>query len=203
MTALDKDGVRKFQLTVPVSHERSNVANGTHRIHCLASEQNPPIRTIASKLFVNVDGFAYLAFTKNDWAVMADSCPSAAVIDPRKVTFERTDRIVLWQIHPDGTYRDTVVEESRIKNPYLSPVEVSSPSGALIPDGLGGVLLAVRRPYSSPDDKTTPIPAEYVYRIDGEGTVVYRSLLPKREGNFTTRWCLERTTSASPREAAF
>jgi hypothetical protein len=27
-----------------------------------------------------------------------------------------------------------------------------------------------------------PEPAEYVYRIDGEGNVIYRSLLPRREG---------------------
>ena len=182
VTALDRDGTQKFRLTVPVSHERSNVAKGTSGIHCLRSEQNSLIRTVASKMFVNIDGFAYLAFTQNEWAIMADSCPSAAAIDARNVSFARTDRIVLWQIHPDGTYRDTVVEESKIRNPYLSPVEVSSPTGALIPDGLGGVLLAVRRPLNAPADKTPSIPTEYVYRIDGEGNVVYRRMLPKREG---------------------
>ncbi len=183
VTALDRDGKRKFQLTVPVSHERSNVANGKSGIHCLPSEQNSLIRTVPSRLFVNIDGFAYLAFTQNDWAIMADSCPSDAAIDPRNVGFARTDRIVLWQIHPDGTYRDTVLEESKIKNPYLSPVETSSPTGEIIPDGLGGELLAVRRPLNAPTDKTPPIPAEYVYRIDGDGKVLYRSILPKREGD--------------------
>jgi hypothetical protein len=112
---------------------------------------------------------------------MADSCPSAPAIDARNVSFVRIDRIVLWQIHPDGAYRDTVVEESKTRNPYLSPVEGSSPTGALIPDSLGGVLLTLRRPLNSPADKTLPIPTEYVYRIDGEGNVVYRRMLPKRE----------------------
>jgi len=182
VTALDKDGTQKVQLTLPVSHTRSNVANGTGGIHCLPSEQISPIRTLASKLFVNIDGFAYLAFTQNDWAITADSCPSAAAIAAQNISFARADRIVLWQIHPDGTYRETVVEKSQTKNPFLSSAEVSSPTGALIPDGLGGELLAVRRPLNSAGDNTAPLPTEYVYRIDEEGNVVYRSMLPKREG---------------------
>ncbi len=183
VTAIEADGALKFQLTVPSSHERENVKHGAGGIQCLPGERRSPIRTISSKLFVNVDGFAYFAFTQNDWSVLADSCPTKTAIDPRTVRFSRTDRIVLWQIHADGMVHDTVIDESTMTNPLMHPVEVSAPTGNIIPDGFGGVLLSVRRPLSSPSDKAPAVPAEYIYRIDSEGTVVYRSLLPKREGS--------------------
>jgi hypothetical protein len=180
VTAIDKDGAKKFELTVPVSTQHSNMEN-TGKIRCLPKERNSPLRTIASKLFVDPDGLAYLAFTQHDWGVMADSC-SPGAIDASNVSFTRHERIVLWQIHADGTYRDTLVEESTSVSPLLNAAEVSSPTGAIIPDGLGGVLLAVRRSHNSPSDRKPPAPAEFIYRIDGEGNVLYRSLLPSREG---------------------
>lgn len=149
---------------------------------CRPTDRNSLVRIFTSKLFVSVDSFAYLAFTQNDWDVASEACPTGGIVDPKNVNFNRTDRIILWQIHPDGSYRATVVEESNNSNPLLTPVEVPSPTGAIIPDGMGGVLLAVRRPHNSPDDKVPPVPAEFIYRIDGEGRVVYRSLLPSRDG---------------------
>jgi hypothetical protein len=113
---------------------------------------------------------------------MADSCSSGSVIDARNVTFTRNDRVSLWQIHADGTYRDTVVEESKSTAPLLNSEDASSPTGAIIPDGLGGVLLAMRSSHNSPSDRKPPVPAEFIYRINGEGNVLYRSLLPSREG---------------------
>lgn len=182
VTAIDKDGARKFDLAVPASHQRNNVANAADGVPCRPTDRNSLVRIFTSKLFVSVDSFAYLAFTQNDWDVASEACPTGGIVDPKNVNFNRTDRIILWQIHPDGSYRATVVEESNNSNPLLTPVEVPSPTGAIIPDGMGGVLLAVRRPHNSPDDKVPPVPAEFIYRIDGEGRVVYRSLLPSRDG---------------------
>ena len=182
VSAIDKDGALKFQATVPPSHERTNVTKTAGAIHCLPSEGKALNRTLTSKLFVNIDGFAYLAFTQTEWDVLADSCPTAAAVDGRNVRFTHSDRILLWQMQRDGTRRETVIDDSTNTNQLTAPVEISSPTGDIIPDGFGGVLLSVRRPLGSPEDKTAPVFSDYIYRIDGEGKVIYRSLLPRREG---------------------
>jgi hypothetical protein len=156
------------------------VNNGS-KIRC-TSERSSPLRNIVSKMFVDPDGLAYVAFTRDEWAVTADACPAGGVVEARDITFARDHRVGLRQIHADGTYRDTVVEESNVTGPLLNSTDVSSPTGEIIPDGFDGVLLAMRSAHNSPSDKKPPVPAEFVYRIDGEGKVLYRSLLPSREG---------------------
>lgn len=64
-----------------------------------------------------------------------------------------------------------------------SAVSVPSPTGGLITDGMGGALLAIRKPLNAPDEKTHAGAAEYVYRVDPEGKVLYRLLLPSYEGD--------------------
>ena len=89
---------------------------------------------------------------------------------------------MLWQIHPDGTYRSTIVEDSKNNRPLSESVSVASPTGSIIPDGLGGVLLPIRLSHNAIVENVNGSPDELIYRIDENGEVVYRFPLPKYDG---------------------
>jgi outer membrane protein assembly factor BamB len=184
ITGLDEvTGEAKFELTVPASREQlRNVRRFGKQILCASNSSTPPVPPIASRMFVNMDGFAYLAFTQSESALSTGRCTVGSTVAPRDVTFARDERVVLWQIHPDGTYRSTVVEESKETAPLSRPMASASPTGAIIPDGFEGVLLSMR---SSPNPAGTALhrsPDEFIYRLDQDGKVVYKLLLPKFEG---------------------
>ncbi|HLX84788.1 MAG TPA: hypothetical protein VKR59_12875 [Terriglobales bacterium] len=184
ITGLDEvTGARNFQLTPLASTEvLTNVKRvGTNYV-CIAQPLSGPIRTIASRIFVNVDGFAYVAFTQHDWSLKTAKCVPGSPVAPSHVAFLRDERVVLWQIHPDGTYRSTIVEESKNKRPITESVSPPSPTGAIIPDGLGGVLVSVRWSHDTIDGEVHTSADELIYRIDGEGHVVYKLPLPRYDG---------------------
>ena len=183
LTALDEvTGEQKFELPIPESHQRfTNLRQAAGKFSCGSSSvASLPIST--STLFVNVDGFAYLAFAQNEWTLAVPACTPGSPVEPEKVSFSRDEKAVLWQIHPDGTLRSTVVEQTKGIHPLSEPAMVASPTGALIPDGLGGVLLSLRKSQAGLVFGM-PRPAdEFVYRLDPEGTVLYRFLLPRYKG---------------------
>ena len=184
VTGLDEvTGEPRFELTVPASHERlSNVRKAGMKIRCGSRSGASPVRTIASRLFVNIDGFAYMAFTQNERTLETATCTPGSAIEPRHVNVARHERVVLWQIHPDGTYRSTIVEESEGSRPLSEPATVASPTGGIIPDGLGGVLLSIRRSANATGEDVPRSPDEFVYRLDQDGKVIYRFPLPKYDG---------------------
>jgi outer membrane protein assembly factor BamB len=98
------------------------------------------------------------------------------------VTFARDERVELWQIHPDGSYRSTMVEESKNERAITESVSPPSPTGSIIPDGFGGVLLPIRWSHDIVVGEIHTSADELVYRIDENGNVVYRLPLPKYEG---------------------
>jgi len=185
VTGLDGvTGARKFELTLPASYEKQiNVQKFGKEIVCASKSSSSPIRTTTSHLFVNIDGFAYIAFTQNDWGLGTVKCAAESVIAPPDVNFTRDDRVLVWQIHPDGTYRSTIVEESKNNRPFSEPASVASPTGSIIPDGLGGVLLPIRWSHIVTAEALQGSPDELVYRIDKNGDVVYRFVLPKYDGS--------------------
>jgi outer membrane protein assembly factor BamB len=176
-------GETKFDLTVPASHEQlSNVQKAGIKLLCGSKSSISPIRTTASRLFVNMDGFAYVAFTQNERALASESCTPGSEIEPGNVQFSRDDRVILWQIHGDGKYRTTTVEESKGSHSLSEPGTAAAPTGAIIPDGLGGVLLSIRRsPYAMGEDVHRSAD-EYIYRLDQDGKVIYKFALPKYDG---------------------
>jgi outer membrane protein assembly factor BamB len=97
------------------------------------------------------------------------------------VSVAREEEVVLWQIHADGTYRSTIVERSKDTHPLSSPVSGFSPTGAIIPDGLGGVLLSIRKASGTVSDIRNSTD-EFVYRLNADGDVVYTMLLPRYAG---------------------
>jgi outer membrane protein assembly factor BamB len=184
LTGFDEiTGTQKFQLTIPTSQERlANVRKTGTTILCTSQPSTSAVPMVASRLFVNIDGFAYLAFTKTERTLTSGSCPPGSVIQPRDVTSVFQARMVLWQIHPDGSFRSTVVEESQVAGPLLNSTPLASPTGAIIPDGLGGVLLSVRRSRNVEEGDVRPVRDEFVYRLDQDGKLVYRFPLPRYGG---------------------
>jgi len=184
ITGLDEvTGARNFQLTLPASIETlTNVQRIGTRYFCTAESRFGPIRTITSRLFVNIDGFAYVAFTHHDWSLKTGKCIPGSEIPPQDVTFARDERVELWQIHPDGSYRSTMVEESKNERSITESVSPPSPTGSIIPDGLGGVLLPIRWSHDIVVGEIHTSADELVYRIDENGNVVYRLPLPKYDG---------------------
>jgi hypothetical protein len=71
-----------------------------------------------------------------------------------------------------------VIEEAKTSGRPPQPLRAAYPTGEILTDGLGGVLLSVRRaPMGTPD------PGDgLVYRVDEEGKVVYRTPMPKYAG---------------------
>jgi hypothetical protein len=140
-------GTEKFTLTLPESHENElNVQSSGGKLLCVPGRSiSNLLESKTSGLFVNTDGDAYLAFTLFNWTVSAKKCPAGSVMDSHNVSFSENDKTVLWRVHPDGSYKETVVEQTQRANlPEGTPLPVASPTGAIIPDGFGGVLLSMR-----------------------------------------------------------
>ena len=184
ITGLDEvTGARNFQLTLPASVETlTNVKRVGSNYICIAQSFSGPIRTITSRLFVNIDGFAYVAFTQHDWSLKTGKCVPGSAVAPQNVAFLRNERVVLWQMHPDGTYRSTIVEESKNKRPITESVSPPSPTGGIIPDGLGGLLLSVRWSHDTVVGEIHTSADDLIYRIDEDGHVVYKLPLPMYDG---------------------
>jgi len=185
VTGLDEvTGARLFELPLPKSNENQiNVQRVGTKILCSSKSSSSPLRTITSRLFVNIDGFAYIAFTQNEWTSRTGACAPESVVAPSKVNLTRDERLVLWQIHPDGTYRSTIIEESKSTSPISEPAKTALPTGSIIPDGLGGVLLSVRLSHNAIAEDAHGLSDELVYRIDEEGEVAYRFRLPRYAGS--------------------
>jgi len=175
-------GAVKFELVPPASHVKQVNVQRPRKVICAARATSGPLRSFPSRLFVNIDGFAYVAFSQNEWTLESPGCTPGEVVAPAKVIFTRDEKIVLWQIHPDGTYRSTIVEASRREDNLATPVTAGSPTGAIIPDGLGGVLLSVRWSHSDIVPDVVGQPDELIYRIQENGEVVYKSPLPRYDG---------------------
>jgi hypothetical protein len=174
-------GKQQFDLTVPPSYETwHNLRPAGGKIQCVAQSSSAPLPTLSSHLFVNIDGFAYLAFTRREWVLESARCAQGSTVEPREVNLDASEHVVLWQIHSDGTYRSSNVEESKVSRVFSERTDTVFPTGAIIPDGLGGVLLAIRRS-QNPDDVDGPAD-ELVYRIDDDGKLVYEFPLPKNNG---------------------
>ena len=183
LTGFDEiTGAKKFEHSLPASKERlTNVRRAGQTLTCASQPSTITVPTAVSRLFVGIDGFAYLAFSLADRTLGAQGCKPGSLVAPRDVTSALDGQVLLWQVHPDGTYRSTVVEESHGRRPLPEPALVASPTGGIIPDGLGGLLLSIRRsPYAA--QQASGSGDEFVYRLDQDGKVLYTLPLPKYDG---------------------
>jgi outer membrane protein assembly factor BamB len=181
----EETGVEKFSLRIPASHENElHLRRSGDNVIC-ASDRSVAnrLRILASGLFVNTDGDAYAAFTQNEWTVGVDKCVEGSVIAPQKIYFSRDDKLVLWRIHSDGSVQSRIIDQiSQQRTSFAEPMAVFSPTGDIIPDGFGGVLLSVRSTHNQVPQKVRGATDEYVYRITENGNVAYRFPLPKYSG---------------------
>ena len=184
VTALDQTtGEKQFELKIPASHEQlTNVTRSGTQILCALNASTSPVPILASRLFVNIDDFAYVAFAEHESTLTAPACTPGAAIPARDVSVASADSVVLWQIHPDGTYRSTIADESKGVRPLSMPVSTASPTGGIIPDDSGGVLLSVSKSAPSRGKDAPGSTEEYVYRLNQDGDFVYKFLLPKYAG---------------------
>jgi hypothetical protein len=187
ITVLDgATGIENFSLKIPASRESEiNLTRSGDKIICAPGRSvSHALRMLTSGLFVNTDGLAYAAFAENDWKVGTDKCAAGSVVDPAKVYFSRDDRLVLWQIHSDGSQKTTMVDASQQERAsFAAPWTIMSPTGDIIPDGFGGVLLSVRWSHTDITQKGISSPDEFVYRITEDGEVAYKFPLPKYVGS--------------------
>jgi outer membrane protein assembly factor BamB len=131
---------------------------------------------------VNMDGYAYVAFAESDWTLRAADCTPGQTVEAKDVTFLRDDKLVLWQIHPEGSFQATVVENFKTKQPLSSPISLAWPTGALVTDNMNGTLIPVRVSQADPSSNTTSAADEFVYRVSQDRELVFRFPLPKYSG---------------------
>lgn len=187
LTALDEiTGKVHFALTLPASHEtQKNIKRDNNQVTCAPGLTTNPLRTVTSRLMVNMDGFAYLAFTQNEWTLDGGKCTAGMVLDPHTLNFIRDEKLLLWQIHPDGTYRSMLVEATKLTQLLSAPTTVASPTGALVPDDMNGTLVPVRLSHNVMPENIIDSSDELVYRVNDQGDVVYKFPLPKYSGTVT------------------
>jgi outer membrane protein assembly factor BamB len=181
VTAIDElSGEHKFDLVLPPSRETfiSRAKDGAQSPCPTASRSGA--RTFVSGLFGNTDGYTYLAFTESARTLAVRDCSDLATVSSGLRLLSRYDNLVLWQVHPDGTYRTTIVEGS---DTLTGSAGMAVPTGAVIPDGFDGVLLSVRVPRDLRNAGPNGTADEFVYRIDPDGNVIYKFPLPKYAGS--------------------
>ena len=184
LTALDDAaGTKLFELPVPASEDRLvNVKKDGSAFVCTANSASTPSRTIVSRVFVNMDGFAYIAFTQNARKLGIAKCKPGSTVNPADMYLTRDENLVLWQIHQDGTYREIPVEKYKGEQSLTAPITTLSPTNALVTDNMNGMLIPVQASHQAGWDGATSAADEFIYRVDQEGEVVFKFPLPKYTG---------------------
>ncbi len=184
VTGIDEEsGALRFELKLPPSGEiQKNARRSGANVTCAAGTVRNPLRTIVSRLFVNMDGNAYVAFTQSEWRLDGGKCISESAIEPSTLNLVRDDRLLLWQIHPDGTHQDTEVEADKLTQALSAPMNIAAPTGALLTDNMNGTLIPVRLAHSLTTANASDSADEFIYRVNDQGELVYKLAMPKYSG---------------------
>jgi outer membrane protein assembly factor BamB len=132
---------------------------------------------------VNMDGYGYLAFTHNEWTLTTEKCTLGETIDPKDVTLTRDDKLVLWKIDPNGSYRAIVVEATKTKQALSAPTSKVSPTNAIVTDNRNGTLIPVRVSHNVASGNANEPAAEFIYRVNQDGELLYKFPLPQYSGS--------------------
>jgi hypothetical protein len=136
-----------------------------------------PIPAAVSRVYVNMDGFAYIAFSKIERTIGTENCVPGAVVSTTQLRLTRREDIYLWQIHQDGTHREIVVESIHREQPFSDQLDTFSPTTSILTDNMNGTLVPVQVTHSNGSP-----PDDFEYRVDAEGNVVYKFPFPKYSG---------------------
>ena len=178
-------GAEKFELKLPLSHEYEvNLRKSGDTFICTPGRSvSHALRTETSGLFVNTDGDAYAAFTVKHRTLGVEKCTAESVVEPQKVHVSHENQLILWRIQEDGSHRDTIVDTSKQSRLSLAASATDvSPTGDIIPDGFGGVLLSIRSGSKAATQKASGQFDEFVYRVTDEGALAYKFPLPRYVG---------------------
>ncbi len=179
----EKLGTLSFELSVPISYEKDvNLKRDGTKISCLRGSFSKALPAMASKIMVNMDGNAYVAFSQREWVLTTSECTPGHEVDPKNVTVARNDQLVLWKIEPDGALHPIVVETNKTKQPLAAAANVLAPTGAIITDNMNGTLISVQASQRKISDSGAEAADEFVYRVRQNGELVYKFPLPKYSG---------------------
>lgn len=179
LTVFDEaDGTEQFGLPIPASRENlTGLRRAGIKFVCSEGSVSNPAPAAVSRVYVNMDGFAYLAFSQSERTIRPEHCAAGEAVDPAQLRLTRQEDVYLWQIHSDGTYRAMVVESVHQEQPLSEPLDTFSPTHSILTDNMNGTLVPVQVTHSD----GAP-PDEFEYRVDAAGNVVYKFPLPKYSG---------------------
>ena len=126
-----------------------------------------------------MDGFTYLAFTRTERTLRVPRCGDQP--SPR-TSLAPVDELIVWQIHPDGTFRSTVVISNSSNQPLSGASLSASPTGEIITDNNYGILMSVRMTHLPNSGSLAQPSDEFVYRLDPEGNILFSIPMPKYVG---------------------
>lgn len=184
LTGLDEtSGDVKFTLPLPASHQHDkNVREDGSSLRCAAGSSTKAVKAEFSRVIVNMDGLAYIAFRQSEWTLDGGDCKAGVAVDAHTLTLTRDDKIVLWQLHPDGTYVGFTVEENKLKQAQAAPLNITYPTPSLLTDNMNGTLIPVRTSHALAGTDINDAPDEFIYRVSPDGELLYRMALPKYPG---------------------
>jgi outer membrane protein assembly factor BamB len=185
LTGIDESsGKIRFDLALPSSRM---IGDRVHRkgssFVCASNGFSALLPIYTSRVIVNMDGLAYLAFTQRTRIVKAnEACALGGSVDPKTTNIAQDDELILWQIHDDGTLRATAIETIHQKQPLSQSLTTMAPTRSIATDNMNGTLIpveAVQQSIWGKEDKQT---ASFEYRLSPEGQLIYRFKMPQYTG---------------------
>lgn len=178
----ESSGLMKFELPLPASLEKLiGIQKRGTTFTCSSTSSSNPLRVMTSGVGVGMDGYPYLAFTERIKTVGAAKCIAGSLAGTGETYVDRDEKLILWQIHPDGTYRATVVEEIKNRQPLSANLYTVSPTDAVMTDNMNGILVSAEWSDDT-DSESAKSEDDVVYRVAQDGSVVYKLSLPKYTG---------------------
>jgi outer membrane protein assembly factor BamB len=179
----EASGAKAYELHLPDSYETlAELRKSGADFVCAAASVSSALPINVTGLFVNMDGNAYVGFSRRVATLRTAACTPGSDVNAREIRVTRAETLMLWQIHPDGTYRTTVIETFSGDQPLSSPVATSSPTHEIIPDNMYGILMSVRVAHRPNWGGIAGTAEEFVYRLDPAGDLIYRFPLPQYAG---------------------
>jgi outer membrane protein assembly factor BamB len=194
----EESGALIYDLPIPESIEsHSNVRVGSATFACAPGSVSKLLPTIVTRPIVHIDGHGYIAFTQRSTVIAADgTCVPGATLSAAETSVTLDERVVLWQIHADGTYRTTVVEALSGKQSGSSPVTTLSPTRSITPNVMNGVLIPVQLSRRGSWLSLNQEVEDLVLGLNGPGTVLYKVPMPRYSGRLHDEMVLGESDTA-------
>jgi outer membrane protein assembly factor BamB len=188
------DGVQKFAFELPESQEELHgleIRNG--ELVCSPGQENlTPLPSRHSHMLTNAEGVANFAYSEFNLIAEAVNCSAGSVLTPMQVQVKVTQRLVIVDVHEDGSSSTSIVEQNTEAGAAGDTwIQASVPTGDIIPGEEGtGNFLAVRRTKQLWRGTGPGTIEEFQYRINDDRTVKYRFPVPVSPPGFSSTMLL-------------